>query len=70
MKIISDYIVLPNWLIKFLGIFIPIMKELAEMNYQFDRDYYFDSNKFTTYFNFKPTSNCDAIKRVVNQMSN
>jgi nucleoside-diphosphate-sugar epimerase len=68
MKTRSDYTVLSNWLIKSLGIFMPFMKELAEMNYQFDRDYFFDSTKFNNYFNFKPTSNEEAVKQVVKQM--
>ncbi|MFM1753774.1 MAG: hypothetical protein RLZZ236_713 [Bacteroidota bacterium] len=69
MKTRSDYTVLSNWLIKSLGIFMPFMKELAEMNYQFDRDYFFDSTKFNNYFNFKPTSNEEAVEQVVKQMT-
>ena len=69
MKKRSDYMVLANWLIKSLGIFMPIMKELAEMNYQFDRDYFFDSSKFNNYFHFKPTSNEEAVKQAVKQMT-
>jgi hypothetical protein len=44
-----------------------MMKELAEMNYQYDRDYYFDSTKFNTYFNFTPTPNAQAVKLAVEQ---
>lgn len=47
--------VLPVWMMGILGIFIPIMKELKEMAYQNDRDYFFDSSKFEERFNFKPT---------------
>lgn len=57
--------ILPNWLLKTAGIFVPIMKELAEMNYQYDRDYFFDSSKFNNHFNFKPTSNEMAVKKIV-----
>lgn len=66
----NKYRVLPDWLIKSIGFFIPVMGELAEMNYQYDRDYYFDSTKFNTYFNYKPTSNAEAVKQAVEQLKN
>lgn len=59
------FTILPNWLLKTIGIFMPIMKELAEMNYQYDRDYFFDSSKFNEHFNFKPTTNEMAVKQIV-----
>ena len=65
----NKYQVLPNWLIKILGFFIPIMKELPEMNYQFDRDYYFDSSKFNKRFNYTPTKNAIAVKQTVEQLT-
>lgn len=58
-------IILPNWLLKTIGIFMPIMKELAEMNYQYDRDYFFDSSKFNKYFNFEPTTNKMAVNHII-----
>lgn len=60
--------VLPNWMVKGVGLFVPIMKEIAEMNYQFDRDYYFDSTKFNDYFNFTPTPNAAAVKQVIDEI--
>lgn len=65
----NNYIIIPNWLIKSLGLFVPIAKELAEMNYQYDRDYYFDSSKFNNYFNFKPTPNAVAVKQAIEQIN-
>ncbi|MPN54487.1 hypothetical protein SDC9_202157 [bioreactor metagenome] len=62
------YSILPNWLIKGLGIFVPMMAELAEMNYQYDRDYYFDSSKFNKFFNYKPISNEVAVKQTVEKL--
>lgn len=59
--------VLPSWLLTTLGIFVPIMSELSEMKYQYDRDYFFDSSKFNQHFNFTPTTNEMAIKQIVNQ---
>ena len=64
----NNYTVLPNWLVNSIGFFIPVMKELAEMNYQYDRDYYFDSSKFNDHFNFKPTPNALAVKQAVDQL--
>ena len=66
----NKYMVLPNWLVRSLGLFVPIMSELAEMNYQYDRDYYFDSTKFNDYFNFKPTPTSVAVKQAIEQIKN
>ncbi len=69
MNASNKYQVLPNWLIKVLGLFIPIMKELPEMNYQYDRDYFFDSSKFNKRFNYTPTKNAIAVKQTVEQLT-
>ena len=53
--------VLPKWLIRFLGLFVPIMKELGEMTYQNEFPYHFDSSKFEKAFNFRPTTYEDGI---------
>jgi nucleoside-diphosphate-sugar epimerase len=53
-------------IIKIMGLFNPIMKEFVEMLYQYDRDYDFDSSKFETVFNVKPTQINEGIKQVVN----
>jgi len=65
----NKYQTLPNWLLKILGLFIPIMKELPEMNYQYDRDYFFDSSKFNKRFNYTPTPNAIAVKQTVEQLT-
>jgi len=56
---------MPVWLIKILGIFIPIMKEITEMLYQYDRDYFFDSSKFDRRFEFKTTTYQVGVKECV-----
>ncbi len=38
------------------GLFVPVVKEIAEMAYQNEQDYYFDSTKFEKHFHFTPTS--------------
>jgi nucleoside-diphosphate-sugar epimerase len=58
----------PLWLLSILGIFKPIMKELHEMAYQYDRDYVFKSDKFEKRFNFKPTSPEEGVKAVVRML--
>jgi len=58
--------VLPMWMLKLLGLFVPLMREMPEMMYQYDRDYFFDSSKFEKRFNFKPTSYAEGIKLTVN----
>ena len=59
--------VLPQWMIKAIGIFIPVMKEMPEMLYQYDRDYFFDSSKFEKNFDFKITSYQEGVKQTVGQ---
>jgi nucleoside-diphosphate-sugar epimerase len=59
------YQVAPKFLVRIIGLFTPIMRELVEMMYQYDRDYVFDSSKFEKRFNFKPTPYLDGIKKIV-----
>ncbi len=54
--------VLPAWMMKAAGLVIPMMRELAEMLYQNDRDYLFDSSKFARRFAFTPTPYADGIR--------
>jgi nucleoside-diphosphate-sugar epimerase len=68
MKMSNKSQVLPGWGIKALGLFVPILKEMYEMRYQYDRDYYFDSSKFNKHFNYTPTSNAEAVKQTVAEL--
>jgi nucleoside-diphosphate-sugar epimerase len=63
MHVKSRVQVLPKWLIQFLGLFVPIMKELGEMAYQNEFSYEFDSSKFEKAFNFRPTTYEDGIRQ-------
>lgn len=47
------------------GVFNPIVGELYEMLYQYNRDYIFNSSKFEKEFDFQPTSYEDGIKQIV-----
>ncbi len=42
-------------MIRLFGLFIPVMREMPEMMYQYDRDYFFDSSKFTSRFGITAT---------------
>jgi nucleoside-diphosphate-sugar epimerase len=52
----------PAWMVKSLGLVVPMMRELGEMLYQNDRDYLFDSSKFERRFAFTPTPYADGIR--------
>lgn len=57
---------LPVWMMGILGLFIPILKEFKEMAYQYDRDYFFDSSKFSQRFgDFKITTPQEGIKLTI-----
>ena len=68
MNVEPRFTVVPNWMLGIVGLFIPIMRELKEMNYQNDRDYVFNSSKFEQRFNFTPTKPEDAVKYVVTKL--
>ena len=57
--------ILTPFLAGLMGIFIPVMKELKEMMYQYDRDYVFNSDKFERRFNFTPTPYSDGIAHII-----
>jgi nucleoside-diphosphate-sugar epimerase len=50
----ADYTVLKNWMLKLLGTFNTLLKELHEMMYQYEYEYIFDSSKFEKKFDFIP----------------
>jgi nucleoside-diphosphate-sugar epimerase len=66
----EKYTTISAGMIKFLGVFIPSMRELVEMLYQYDRDYFFDSIKFNRYFNYIPASPREAIQEMLIEIEN
>ena len=51
---------------KVLGLFIPILRELHEMLYQSDRDYFFNSEKFMNRFpDFQITSYDAGVQQTI-----
>ena len=61
VRVISDF------MLKLIGIFVPVMRELPEMNYQYDRDYIFDSSKFELEFSMKPTPYREGIRQIIQE---
>ncbi len=57
--------VMPVWMLTILGLFIPILGEMPEMMYQYDRDYFFDSSKFDKRFSFTTTTYQDGVRQTV-----
>ena len=49
-------------LLRLLGLFMPTMRELVEMLYQYDHDYCFDSTKFTQRFTLTPTPYAEGLR--------
>ncbi|MBL0284879.1 MAG: NAD-dependent epimerase/dehydratase family protein [Zoogloea sp.] len=47
--------VAPRWMLKLMGIFMPVLRENEEMMYQFEHDYRFDSSKIESAFRLQAT---------------
>ena len=65
MKVNKKVQAMPLWMIRLVGLFIPFMKEMPEMMYQYDRDYFFDSSKFEKRFGIKATPYREGVKQSV-----
>ena len=66
MHLTSKFDVYPAAFIKLAGLFNPLLREMHEMLYQYDRDYFFNSAKFNQRFpNFQTTSYTEGIHQVV-----
>lgn len=59
------YMTVSRFLLRLMSLFSPVMGEVAEMNYQYERDYVFDSSKFEKRFDFRPTTYGEGVKAVV-----
>lgn len=65
MKTSKKAMVISMFLLRTLGLFMPLMREMPEMMYQYDRDYFFDSSKFEKRFHFTPTTNEQGVRSIV-----
>ncbi|MBL7798909.1 MAG: NAD-dependent epimerase/dehydratase family protein [Saprospiraceae bacterium] len=52
-------------MLRLIGLFNPLMREMAEMNYQFTHDYVLSSEKFERTFGLKPTPNEQGLAETV-----
>ena len=63
------YTILKPWLLKILGLFIPFIKEIIELLYQWEQDYIFDSSKFMNRFpEFEVTPLAEGIEEILEEM--
>lgn len=69
MGVKCNYNVAGAGMLKMLGWFMPLFRELPEMLYQYDRDYVFDSSKFERRFKFEPTPYVKGIRETVRAFS-
>jgi nucleoside-diphosphate-sugar epimerase len=53
---------IPNWLITALGVASPMMRELKEVTYQFERPFVLDSSAAAETFGLEPTPMDEAIR--------
>ena len=60
--------VMPRWTMKAAGLFSTMLREVAEMLYQNDHDYLFDSSRFEGRFGFVPTTYEAGIAATVRWM--
>ncbi len=69
LKVEAKIQTIPVWMIKILGLFIPIMKEFPEMIYQYEEDYIFDSTKYEKRFGITATTPKDGISQLIKNLN-
>ena len=57
--------VAPRWLLRLMGLFMPLLRENHEMLYQFEHDYRFDSSKVASRVGLVATSYKDGISETL-----
>ncbi len=66
MKVKNKSMSVPKTMVRLMGWFNPVMKEMTEMMYQNTQDYFFDSTKFTKQFpQFKVTNYEEGVKEII-----
>jgi nucleoside-diphosphate-sugar epimerase len=60
---------MPRWMLRALGLFVPVLRENDEMMYQFEHDYRFDSRKLQAAFGLAPTSYRQGIAETLARAS-
>jgi nucleoside-diphosphate-sugar epimerase len=67
MGVPPKFSILSKTLCRLLGIFVPLLRELVEMMYQNDRDYFFDSSKFSQRFGMQARTYAVGIQEMVDE---
>jgi nucleoside-diphosphate-sugar epimerase len=66
LQVKNKAMTVPKSIVRIMGVFNPLMKEMVEMMYQNNQDYFFDSTKFRTRFpQFKITPYREGVREVV-----
>ncbi len=63
------YSTMGKLMVKVVGLFVPFVKEIVELLYQWEQDYIFDSSKFMKRFpNFKVTTLREGITEIIGEI--
>lgn len=65
-RVEPKFTLVDKWMLYLLGVFVPVMREMPEMMYQYDRDYFFDSSKFTRRFGISATPYEEGVRATCN----
>jgi nucleoside-diphosphate-sugar epimerase len=68
MKKKPKYTVIPGWMLSLMGLFVPVLGEMSEMIYQYDRNYIFDSSRFEKRFGFVPLTPEEGLTELINSL--
>ena len=66
-EVAPKYLAANKIMVGIIGLFVPLMKEIVEMMYQYERDYVFISDKFEKRFEFQPTPYLEGIREIMQQ---
>ena len=66
----NKLMVAPHWMMKLMGLFVPVLRENEEMMYQLNFDYRFDSTKIESAFGLKATLYRQGIGDTLNGATN
>jgi len=61
----ARFFVLKRWLLKLAGVFVPLMRDLEEMSYQYQCDYFFDSSDIERTYGLTATPVKQAVSEIV-----
>ncbi len=55
----------PRWMVKILGLFVPLVREVGEMLYQWDEPFVVDDRRFREQFQLQPTDPAQAARATI-----